>query len=125
VSNRPIRNKNCQWWPCLLMDRDKMSSLYREPSIDAAYEVSVHLAKRFQRRRLFRNQLTNMAITGNSCFWLDDLKKSSPVKPLGQMNRNVVGSIHGRSSIKIAHFVLIRQQTWPPQAIYVSDWLIL
>jgi hypothetical protein len=55
---------------------------------------------------------------------LDDLKKSSPVKPLGQMNRNVVGSIHGRSSIKIAHFVLIRQQSWPPQAIYVSDWLI-
>ena len=20
--NRPIRNKNCLWWPCLLMDRD-------------------------------------------------------------------------------------------------------
>ena len=26
--NRPIRNKNCLWWPCLLMDRDKMSNLY-------------------------------------------------------------------------------------------------
>ena len=25
--NRPIRNKNCLWWPCLLMDRDKMSNL--------------------------------------------------------------------------------------------------
>jgi hypothetical protein len=25
--------------------------LYREPSIDASYQVSVHLAKRFQRRR--------------------------------------------------------------------------
>ena len=24
--NRPIRNKNCLWWPCLLMDRDKMSN---------------------------------------------------------------------------------------------------
>ena len=24
---------------------------YREPSIDASYQVSVHLAKRFQRRR--------------------------------------------------------------------------
>jgi hypothetical protein len=23
--NRPIRNKNCLWRPCLLMDRDKMS----------------------------------------------------------------------------------------------------
>jgi hypothetical protein len=54
------------------------------------------------------------------------LKKldSSPLKPFGQMNRNLVGSIHGRSSIKIANLVPIRQQTWPPQAILVSDWLI-
>jgi hypothetical protein len=36
----------------------------------------------------------------------------------------LVGSILGRSSIKIAHFVLIHRQTWPPQAILVSDWLI-
>ena len=51
--NWPIRNKNCLWWPCLLMDRDKMSKLYREPSIDASYQVSVHLViKGFQRRRL-------------------------------------------------------------------------
>jgi hypothetical protein len=35
-------------------------------------------------------------------------KKSSPLKPLCQMNCNLVGSIYGRSSIKIAHFVLIR-----------------
>jgi hypothetical protein len=34
------------------MDRDKMSNLYREPSIDASYQDSVHLAKRFQRRYL-------------------------------------------------------------------------
>jgi hypothetical protein len=40
------------------------------------------------------------------------------------MNRNLVGSIYGRSSIKIAHLVPIRQQTWPTQAILVSDWLI-
>jgi len=32
------------------MDPDKMSNLYRGPSIDASYQVSVHLAKRFQRR---------------------------------------------------------------------------
>ena len=44
--------KNCLWWLCLLMDRDEMSNLYREPSIDASYQVSAHLAKGFQRRRL-------------------------------------------------------------------------
>ena len=53
--NRPIRNKNCLWWPCLLMNRDDISNLYRGPSKDAPYQVSIHLAKRFQ-RRLFRNQ---------------------------------------------------------------------
>jgi hypothetical protein len=46
-----------------------MSNLYRGPSIDASYQVSVHLAK-------------------------------------------------------IAHFVPIRLETWPSQAILVSDWLI-
>ena len=49
--NRPIRNKNCLLQPCLLMDRDEMSKLYRGSSIDASYQVSVHLAKGFQRRR--------------------------------------------------------------------------
>jgi hypothetical protein len=34
------------------MDRDKMSNLYRGPSIDASYQVYVHLVKRFQMRRL-------------------------------------------------------------------------
>ena len=34
------------------MDRDEISTLYRGPSIDASYQVSVHLAKGFQRRRL-------------------------------------------------------------------------
>jgi hypothetical protein len=48
-----------------------------------------------------------MATTGNSCFWLADFLKSSPLKPLGQMNRNLVGSIYEKSSIKIAHFVPI------------------
>jgi hypothetical protein len=40
------------------MDRDKMSKLYKEPSIDASYQVSVHLAEGFQRRRLKCEKLT-------------------------------------------------------------------
>ena len=57
--NQPIRNKNCLWWPCLIMDRDKMNIIYRGPSIDASYQVSVHLAKEFQRRRLKCEKLTD------------------------------------------------------------------
>jgi hypothetical protein len=47
-----IWNKNCLWRSCLLTDRNKMTNFYRGPSIDASYQVSVHLVKRFQRRRL-------------------------------------------------------------------------
>ena len=57
--NQPIRNKNCLWRPCLLMDRDEMSSLYRGPSIDASYQVSVHLVEGFQRGRLKCEKLTD------------------------------------------------------------------
>jgi hypothetical protein len=33
--------------------------IYRGPSIDASYQVSVHLAKGFQKRRLKCEKLTN------------------------------------------------------------------
>ena len=48
--NQPIRNKNCLWWPCMLMDQYEISNLYRGPSIDASYQVAIHLVTRFQRR---------------------------------------------------------------------------
>ena len=41
------------------MDREEMSNLYREPAIDETYQVSVHLAKGFQRRRLKCEKLTD------------------------------------------------------------------
>jgi len=69
--NQPIRNKKCLWRPCLLKGRDKMSNLYRGPSIDASYQVAVHLAKRFQRRRLFRNQ----PIRNKNFLWWPCLSK--------------------------------------------------
>jgi hypothetical protein len=47
--HKPIRNKSRLWQPCLLTDRDEMRNLYRGPSIDAPYQVSVHLAEGFQR----------------------------------------------------------------------------
>jgi hypothetical protein len=53
-----------------------------------------------------------------------NIKKSCPLKRLWQMNRNLVGNIYGKFSIKIAHFVQIGLKTWPPQAILVSDLLI-
>ena len=41
------------------MDQDKMSNLYKGPSINASYQISVHLAEGFQRRRLKCEKLTD------------------------------------------------------------------
>jgi hypothetical protein len=66
--NEPIRNKNCLWWPCLLTDRDEMSNLYRRPSIDASYQVLVHLAKLFRRRfKKIGQTETRIACGGHVC----------------------------------------------------------
>ena len=80
--NRPIRNKNCPWQPCLLMDRDEMSKLYRGPSIDASYQVLVfHLAEGFQRRKLKCEKLmgdrrrTPSDGKSSHCLWQGQLKR--------------------------------------------------
>jgi hypothetical protein len=66
--NQPIRNKNDLWRPCLLTVRDEMSNLYRGPSIDASYQVTVHLALQFQRRFLKIGQSeTRIACGGHVC----------------------------------------------------------
>ena len=78
--NRPIRNKNCMWWPCLLTNRDKLCNLQRGPSIDASYQVSVHLADGFQRRRLKCEKLTDdrrwtpSDSKSSHCLWQGELK---------------------------------------------------
>ena len=52
------------------------------PSIDASYQVSVHLAEKFQRRRLKCEKLTDdkrrMPSDGKSshCLWQGELKKN-------------------------------------------------
>jgi hypothetical protein len=51
------------------MDRDKLSNLYRRSSIDASYQVSVHLAKWFQMRRFLEidQSETLIACGGRIC----------------------------------------------------------
>jgi hypothetical protein len=53
-------------------DRDEMNNLYRGPAIDAAYQVSVHLAKWFQRRRFLKivHSETRIAYGDHICKWI-------------------------------------------------------
>ena len=72
LKNQPIRYKNRLWWPYLLTDRDGMSNLYRGSSIDASYQVSDHLDKRFQRSRFLEidQSETRIACGGHVCQWI-------------------------------------------------------
>jgi hypothetical protein len=49
-----------------------MSILYRGPSIDASHQASVHLDKRFQRRRFLKigKSETRIACGGYVCKWI-------------------------------------------------------
>ena len=50
----------------LLMDRNKMSNLNGGPSTDASYQVSVHLAKQFQRRFFLEIDQPELLITNRN-----------------------------------------------------------
>jgi hypothetical protein len=61
-----------------------MEKLYRGPYIDAYCQVWFHLAKLFQRRRLKYEKVNGRRRIILFSDWLM-LKKSSPLKQLGQM----------------------------------------
>ena len=90
--------KNFLWQPCLLTDWDEMSNLYRGPSIDASYQVSVHLAKQFQRRRFFRNQ----PIRNKNCLW----------RPCVFTDQNKMGNLYRGPSIDASYQVSLHLATW-------------
>jgi hypothetical protein len=74
--NRPIRNKNCLWWPCLLMDQDEMSNLYRGPSIDASYQVSFGWGVSEEKIKMWKVNGRRTPSDGKSslCLWQGELK---------------------------------------------------
>ena len=69
----------------MFVNRSKISNLYRGPSIDATYHVSVHLAKQFRSRRF----VGNLPINNTNCLcWpclLTDPKLAIFIEGLPQM----------------------------------------
>jgi hypothetical protein len=66
--NQPTRNKNSLWQPCLLTDRDEISNLCREPSIETSYQVSVQLAKKGRRILEIDQSETRIACSSHACY---------------------------------------------------------
>ena len=75
-------------------DRDGMSNLYRGPSIDDSYQVSVHLVKRFQGRRFFLNR----PIRNKNCLWWPCLLR----------DQDKISNLYSR----------IRRNRWPMASIF-------
>ena len=59
----------------MLKDRDRMNNLYRGPYIDASYQVSDHLAKRFQRKRFL--EIDQYNFEANAVFVISVALKNS------------------------------------------------
>ena len=92
LKNQPIRNKNCLWRPCLYMDRDEISTLYRETPIDASYQVSV------QPSGFTGEELKNQPIRNKSRLW----------RPFLLTDRNEMGNLFRSLSIDASYQVSAR-----------------
>jgi hypothetical protein len=129
-----ISKKSSPLKPLCQMNRNWVGSIYGRFSIKIGHFVPIHVAmfvngsgqnEQSLQRTFHRSFLPSFGSFGNTVSEEKNLKnqpirnknrlwrpclltdKSSPLKPLCQMNRNLVGCIYGRSSIKIAHFVPI------------------
>ena len=98
----------------------QMSNLYREPSIDASYQVSVHLAMWFQRRRFFRNQ----PIRKKNCLWrpflLSDRDKMSSLYRGPFINLSYQVAFHLAKRFQRRRFFRNRNCLWRP--CLLMDW---
>ena len=104
--NQPIRNKNCLWRPCLYMDWDEMSTLYRGPPIDASYQVSVHLAKRFQRRIFLEINQSEIRIVCGGHVW------NRLWRPCLLTDRDEMSILYRGSSIDASYQVSVHLAKW-------------
>ena len=74
------------------MNQNEMGNLYRGPSIDDSYQVSQHLAKRFQRKSCFRNR----PIRNMNCLWWP-------------CDQNGMSNSHRKPSIYASYHVSVHQ----------------
>jgi hypothetical protein len=94
-----------------------LRNLNTEPSIGASHQVSVHLAKQFQKIRFLEINQSEIRITIRQPYLLTDrdefsnLFRGPSIDAFYQVSVQLAKKFQGR-------------KTWLPQAILVSDWSI-
>ena len=81
---------------CLLTDRDEMSNLYRGPSKDASYQVSVHFG--FRGEQFKKNQ----PIRNKNCLWW----------PCLLTDRDKINNIYRGPSIDASCQISVHLEKW-------------
>ena len=107
--NRPIRNKNCLWQPCLLTDQNDISNRNRGLSIDASYQVSVHLAKQFRGEEFLKsaNQkqespVAAMFVNGSGRIGMSNLYRGPSIDAFYQVSVHLAKRLQKRRIFKIS-----------------------
>ena len=111
---QPIRNKNR---PCFLSYRDKIRKLYKEPSIDALYQILFHLAKRFQSRRFLMYQpVRNKNCPGWPCFLSDrdEMRKLYKETSIDGPNINTFLKLFRRRRFLMYQPIRNKNRPWHP-----------
>ena len=75
-----------------------MSTLYKGPSKDISYQISIHLAERLQRRRFFLNQ----SIRNKNCLW----------RPCLLTDRNEMSILYKGTSKDASYQISIHLAKW-------------
>jgi hypothetical protein len=115
-------------------DRNQINKRYKGSSKDVSCKVSIHLAKRLQRRRFFRNQ----PIRNKNCLWwpclITDRDEMSNLYRGPVIDASYQGSVHlakwfqrrrlnkiGQSETRIASGSLVCKRIGTKWAIFIED----
>ena len=69
--NRPIRNKNCLWQSCLLIDQKEMSNLYRGPSNRCFLPSFISFGQTVSEEKLFQKSTNKKQKLPRKCMFVN------------------------------------------------------
>ena len=91
------------------MDRDEISNPYRGPAIDASHQVSDHLAKQFQRRRILKISQSETRVACGGHVFLTDRDEMSNLYRGPSIDASYLAWVHLAKRFQRRRFLKIGQ----------------